>query len=207
MAQVLRKPAEIIQNLYNQRISWSDEAVVSELVSLPALPDELELESLPNGDEALNNLYLYLALTSLVGTRRLKQGVRFLLERASFGDFGETMRGMHHTFEHVFEDDDSELAELCLELGKHHRAGTRLWAMNQLVRLQDTRVIPLLLEALNGSILMCDYVCSFLTSLHAHFLDERKIIQEGVEHFMVQHQRKTQLLQNTLSELKQHYRE
>ncbi len=164
-----RRPVEIIKDFYEERTAWSDEKILSELVDMPGLPDEDEVSESGKdvwSGEILSRLYLYLALADHVGLRRLKPGVRLLLERASLGDFGETMRGLHHLCEAVYAGSDAELAELCLTLASHPRPGTKLWSMELLVRLKDERVIPYLVEALNGPIILRDYARSFLKQMH-----------------------------------------
>ncbi len=149
-----RKPHEIIQELYKARLEWLDEAILAELEALPGLPDENDgpwfgtSSCMWQQEQTQQDASLYLALARHVEKRRLKRGVRLLLERASYGDFGEIMRGMHHRFEGTYRGYYSELADLCLELAQSTRLGTKLWALDQLARKCDRRAIPELFKAL-----------------------------------------------------------
>src|ERR1043165_3334842 len=80
---------------------------------------------------------VFMPLADLVGMRRLRAGVRLLLERACFGDPGEMMRGLRHPCEAAFNPDWAGLAAVCMPLATSARPGTRLWAIDQLTILED----------------------------------------------------------------------
>jgi hypothetical protein len=61
------------------------------------------------------------------------------LERACNGDPGEMMRGLRHASERIFDPDWAALADVCIELSVSKRPGTRLWAIYQLMILDDPR--------------------------------------------------------------------
>jgi hypothetical protein len=82
---------------------------------------------------------VYLALSDISAQRRLRPSVRLLLERACFGDPGEIMRGLGHRLEAIVAPDWICLTDICLDLAKSPRNGTRLWAIHQLAILEDPR--------------------------------------------------------------------
>jgi hypothetical protein len=80
-----------------------------------------------------------LALSKVAAERRLRAAVRLLLERACYGDPGEIMRGLRHPCERIFNPDWAGLADVCIELSASKRLGTRIWAIHQLMILDDPR--------------------------------------------------------------------
>ena len=203
-----KRPGEIILELYEARIDWADEAILLELETLPGLPDEYDEQPWFNlnyaweHEQTQQTFTLYLALADHVRKRKLKAGVRLLLERASFGDFGEIMRGMHHNFEAAFEGSDSELADLCVELMQQPRLGTKLWALEELSRLKDRRAIPELLRALYlPTFMFSTYATMWLQRLYDEFPDEQAAIKFQLEHCIKLHKRKLIGLEATLAEI------
>ncbi len=136
-------PAKILQAMARDREGRSDDEILDELSDLPALADE---------DDACWNdagywhraAYPYLALAGIVRQRRLRAGVRLLLERACFGDPGEIMRGLRHTLEAIMNPDWTTLADICMDAARSGRPGTIMWAVDQLLVLEDERARPLL---------------------------------------------------------------
>jgi len=205
-----KKPIEIINELYEARVGWSDEDILRELAGLPELPDGEdgpwfgEKGYLWAQQETLQNADLYLALARHVAVRRLKPGVRFLLERASYGDFGEIMRGMCHIFEAAFKGHYSELGDLCSELMHYPRPGTKLWALDQLARLRDRRAIPELLKALYYPVgPLCEYACMYLEWYYRDFADDRDEIERGLKRYIELHTRNLRITEETLEKLLQ----
>jgi hypothetical protein len=146
-----KRPHELIQDLVAERASWSDAAVIAEIEQLPALADESD----PVWDDESywrEFAYLFVALSDVVAERRLRPGVRLLLERACNGDPGEMMRGLRHRWEQVFNPDWGALADVCMELCQSKRAGTRLWALDQLMILDDPRARPIFELALKDEV-------------------------------------------------------
>jgi len=146
-----KRPGELIRELVAETASWSDAAVLAEIEHLPPLADE--------GDPAWNEqsywrefAYRYVALSDAAAHRKLRPAVRLLLERACNGDPGEMMRGLRHSFERIFNPDWAALADVCMELYGSKRAGTRLWAMHQLMILDDPRARQVFDRALNDEI-------------------------------------------------------
>jgi len=133
-----KKPYELIQDLVAQRASWSDADVMAELEQLPPLADEDD-PVWDNEDYWNDFAYRYIALSDVAAERRLRPAVRLLLERACNGDPGEIMRGLRHASERTFSPDWSALADVCIELSASKRAGTRWWAIEQLMILDDPR--------------------------------------------------------------------
>jgi hypothetical protein len=130
-------PYLAIEALLKARECNSDEQIIEELRDLPPLKDEDD----PAWEDPdyWNQAYLFVALGKLVGLRRLRQGIPLLLERACLGDPGEIMRGLRHALEAAANGDGALLAELCIAAARSPRAGTRLWAIDQLVVLDDQR--------------------------------------------------------------------
>ncbi len=144
---------QLIEAEYMLRLEWTDEAVLAELQSLPALPDEdnQQGETNPLWDDPLvrQQLAIYLAIADLVYERKLRGGVPLLLERASYGDMGETMRGLRHSLEAAYYGDLDGLNAVCLQMAQAPQPGARLWSINELGRIQDKRSVPVLLKALH----------------------------------------------------------
>ena len=70
--------------------------------------------------------------------------MRPLLDRACYGDPGEIMRGLRHTLEAIMDPDWTALADICMDAARSERPGTMLWAVAQLLVLDDERARPLL---------------------------------------------------------------
>jgi hypothetical protein len=49
------------------------------------------------------------------------------------------MRGLRHALERIFNPEWAALADVCIELFASKRPGTRLWAIHQLMVLDDPR--------------------------------------------------------------------
>ncbi len=157
-----RRPGDIIRELTQEREDWSDDQILAELAGLPILPDEylyLERDWYGPDNPAWDDpqveyqLYVYLALSDHIAKRKLRKGVPLLLERASYGDMGETMRGLHHSLSHVYDPDWAALADVCIEAATYPQPGARLWAIDLLGRLNyhklsDVHGLSSLLEAL-----------------------------------------------------------
>lgn len=141
-------PHELIRDLVVERASRSDADIVAELQQLPPLADEVGTV----WDEQSHwwgVANLYVALGDVAAERKLRPAVRLLLERACNGDPGEMMRGMRHSFEAVFNPDWKALADVCMELCRSPRQGTRVWASHQLMILDDPRAEKLFESALH----------------------------------------------------------
>jgi hypothetical protein len=59
------------------------------------------------------------------------------------------MRGLRHALERIFDPDWAALADVCIELSTSKRPGTRLWAIHQLMILDDPRARPVFVSALH----------------------------------------------------------
>ncbi len=133
-----KEPHELIRDLVAERASWSDADVIAEIEQLPPLADEID----PVWDDETywsGFAYRYLALSDVAAERQLRPAARLLLERACNGDPGEIMRGLRHALERIFNPDWAALADVCIELSASNRPGTRLWAIHQLMILDDPR--------------------------------------------------------------------
>lgn len=144
------KPYKIIENLFEQRRSCSDEEILSELAALPVLPDEDDLMNQKDWDNNdWDNVFLFLALADQAAVRRLRPALALLLERASYGDPGETMRGLRHSLEAIVDPEWDVLTDVCMAVAIYPQRGARLWAIDELGRLRDERARPVLMNALN----------------------------------------------------------
>jgi hypothetical protein len=146
-----KSPHELIRDLVVERASWSDADIIAEIEQLPPLADE--------GDPVWNDesywsglAYRFVALSDVAAERRLRPAVRLLLERACHGDPGEMMRGLRHAWEYIFNPDWAALGDVCMELFASERPGTRLWAIHQLMILDDPRARRVFNNALHDEI-------------------------------------------------------
>jgi hypothetical protein len=140
-----------IRELAAQRTARSDTEILAEIEALAPLADEADAAW---DDERYwrDVAYLYVALSDVAAERKLRPAVRLLLERACNGDPGEMMRGMRHAFEGIFNPDWAALGDVCMELAGSKRAGTRMWAMDQLMILNDPRARPVFEQALGDNV-------------------------------------------------------
>lgn len=143
-----KKPHEIIRDLAAERVNCSDDEVIAEIERIPPLADESDA-AWDAPTYWSNFAYRYVALSDVAAERKLRPAVRLLLERACNGDPGEMMRGMRRSFEAIFAPDWRALADVCMELCASERAGTRMWATDQLMILDDPRAKPVFERALN----------------------------------------------------------
>ena len=136
-------PVNNIEAIVRERVGRSDQEILEELYALPALADEND--ACWNDESYWTRVAeRYLAFAEIARTRRLRGAVRPLLDRACYGDPGEIMRGLRHYLEGIMEPDWSILADICMDAVKDGRPGTVLWAVNQLIVLEDERARPLL---------------------------------------------------------------
>ena len=54
------------------------------------------------------------------------------------------MRGLRHVLEAIMDPDWATLADICIDAARSGRLGTTLWAVAQLLVLDDERARPLL---------------------------------------------------------------
>jgi hypothetical protein len=119
----------------------SDQEVLAKLAAVEPLPDESDPRW--NDDTFWFDVaYRFLGLGEVAASRKLRPAVRLMLERACYGDPGETMRGLRHTFEAIYKPDWKSLADEYLALARAPRLGTRLWAIDSLIVVDDPRAIP-----------------------------------------------------------------
>ena len=134
-------PAKTIGAVVNELASASDEQVLAALAALRPLPDESDSQW---NDETFwfTIAYRFLGLGHVARLRKLRPAVRLMLERACFGDPGETMRGLRHVFEGIYDPEWNQLADEYLALARAERLGTRMWAIAGLMILDDPRAVP-----------------------------------------------------------------
>jgi hypothetical protein len=211
-----RRPADIIGELFQERESWSNDQILSELASLRVLPDEyLYLERSwfgpdnPAWDDPLvvQQALLYLTLAGLVEERKLRQGVPLLLERASYGDMGEAMRGLHIHLSGAYDPDWPALADVCIRAAEYPQPGCRLWAIDLLGRLNawkliEVRGLPILFEALDDPAkLVRFHACRSLELLckwHPEYKDE---VSKALQQLIVASRETLEHAQTALKEI------
>lgn len=139
-------PAKTIATVVAEMAAASDERVLAELAAVEPLPDESDPRW--NDDHFWFIIaYRFLGLGEVAALRKLRPAVRLMLERACYGDPGETMRGLRHTFEAIYKPDWKSLADEYLVLARAPRLGTRLWAIDGLIVVDDARAIPVFEES------------------------------------------------------------
>lgn len=134
-------PATTIHAVAKEMASASDEEVLAALAAFDPLPDECDRQW---NDDAFwfGVAYRFLGLAQVARLRKLRAAVRLILERACYGDPGETMRGLRHVFEGIYNPEWSLLANEYLSLARAERLGTRLWAIAGLMVVDDPRAVP-----------------------------------------------------------------
>jgi hypothetical protein len=141
------EPDQIIEHMVELRKGRSDAEILAELEALPPLSDEDD-PCWETEEYWLEVAYPFMAFADLVAARRLRDAVPMLLDRACFGDPGEIMRGLGHCLELAVGGDWNNLAEICLRAALSERSGTRLWAIDELVVLEDPRSRQIFEEAI-----------------------------------------------------------
>jgi hypothetical protein len=139
-------PHEIISDIVKSYAGASDQKILDSIKSLPSLVDETEPQW---NDDAywLTTADPFIALADVAAERKLRPAIQLLLDRACFGDPGEIMRGLRHSFEAIVNPDWDALSDICLRACASKRQGTRLWAIHQLAILDDPRAKPIFEQA------------------------------------------------------------
>jgi len=141
-------PHEVIARIARSYANRSDEEILTAIRLLPELLDETAPEWA--SEEYWNSaVFPFMALSDIAGERKLLPAIRLLLDRACFGDPGEFMRGLRHSFERIVNPNWSVLADICITASVSQRLGTKLWALNQLAILDDARAKPIFELAVN----------------------------------------------------------
>ena len=176
-----------LQALIEQRKTWTDEAILDELRALSVLPDEDD--PLWNEDATWRDHFdVYDALSKIAAERKLRPAVLLLLERSSYGDPYEIMRGLRHTLEGIVNPDWQVLADLCMQAANYPQNGARLWAVRELGVLRDRRSLGALLGALSDSAKLVRLeACSSLYMLCQENEDCRYMAKLGLTKFIEQH--------------------
>ncbi|MDX2139610.1 MAG: HEAT repeat domain-containing protein [Chloroflexota bacterium] len=145
-------PIEQIQRFRDERQHRTDSELLNELRHFSPLPDDdwrfPRTSTAWTKGETWETVYLYLALAELVAQRQLREGVKYLLDNACYGDPGETMRTLRGYCEQAFNPDWHELADVCVVTAKSQNKGARLWSIRQLGVLRDPRSLTVLVDAL-----------------------------------------------------------
>jgi HEAT repeat protein len=139
---------EHIRMLCDERKSVSDKAILEELAALPVLPAEDD----PAWYEVRTwreHASVYLALADIVAERKLRPALLLLLERASYGDPFEIMRGLRHRLEAVVNPDWDALTDVCIQAASRPQRGARLWAIRELGILRDAHTLETVINALD----------------------------------------------------------
>jgi hypothetical protein len=133
--------------LFQELSELSDVQIMAKLESVPPLADE-DNPVWSKEEYWHDTAEVYVTLSDVCAMRRLRASIPLLLERACYGDPGEIMRGLRHRLEAIVAPDWACLADICLELARSPRMGTRLWAINQLAILDDPRAKSLFERAI-----------------------------------------------------------
>lgn len=142
------KPVDHIRMLYEQFSSLNDDELIAKITALPVLPDEDD--PLWNDDTTWEeHLHVYIALLDLAAERKLLSSIPLFLERSCYGDPGETMRGIHHSFEYMVNPNWDVLAKISIEIAEHPYRGARLWSIEQLGRLRLDYTLDVVIKALS----------------------------------------------------------
>jgi hypothetical protein len=137
-----------IAELIADRSARTDDEILAELAALLPLADESD--SCWASENYWQTANLYLALANIAATRKLRLAIKLLLDRACYGDPNEIMRGLRHNLEAIVNPDWLYLTDVCLEAAQSSRLGTRLWAIDELVLLTDSRAKPIFEEAVKN---------------------------------------------------------
>jgi len=144
-------PYQIIERMVALRQDRTDLELLAELQQLPPLSDERDAAwDDPSYWETV--AYRFIALTDLVALRRLRAAVPLVLDRMCLGDPGEIMRGIRHSLEAAVAEDLGLLADFCLAASQSPRPGTILWAIDELIVLDDPRAEPVFQAALTSAV-------------------------------------------------------
>lgn len=180
-------PIAHIRQLFEQRLHASDEAVLAELAALPVLPDEHDpaWEDERTWNEFANR---FTALADVAAHRQLRAALPLLLERASYGDPGEMMRGLRHRLEAIVNPDWHLLTDVCIQMATSPHPGARLWSIDELGILRDARALPVVLGALDDE---ADDVrtiaCRSLALICQRDAPSRAIARRALQRYLEQH--------------------
>jgi hypothetical protein len=178
MADDSLMPGQIIRNLIREREDWTDEQILEELRSLPVLPDENYYSNAEQDDEFWRMeqaLKIYLAILSLAEIRHLVKAIPLLLERASYGDIGETMRGLPNALFRIANSSGSDRESLRLftvAALQSSNPGARLWAIPTLYDSKNPTGVNLLIAALNDQAVIVAAEAAFTLSRYARVFPE-----------------------------------
>jgi hypothetical protein len=140
-------PAKTVDAVVKEMAHTSDEQVLAALAKMEPLPDESD--SRWNDDTFwFTAAYRFLGLANVARLRKLRPAVRLILKRACYGDPGETMRGLRHVFEGIYNPEWNLLADEYIALARNERLGTRMWAIAGLTILDDPRAVPVFAASL-----------------------------------------------------------
>jgi hypothetical protein len=152
-----KSPWQLIQEASDLRSTWSDEAIMAEIQTLPVLPDEYNEDSDALLDdshwmdpELQEQLTIYLALVKVVSEHKLRAAVPLLMERVSYGDMGETMRGVWGSLASAY-DNKIEWEDLCFQMAQSPYRGVRLWMMQEIALIRDEHSLAVLIKGLHDT--------------------------------------------------------
>src|SRR5258708_8900142 len=114
------------EEIHDKYSSLSNDEILDAIEALRGLPDEwAPWFGRPNfewdDEQTLHNAAMFVELAHQIAERHLRPGVPLLLERASYGDYGEMMRFLPNKFKAAFKPDWKDLAEICVKYAKHSR--------------------------------------------------------------------------------------
>ena len=135
-------PNEVIDEITARYENCSDVEILSELASMPALPNEDD----PCWDDSkfwIDSAYKLDALFGIATGRKLFESIGIVLSKMCHGDPGEMMRGYCHGFEYVVAPDYERLFEPYRNGSLSERLGTRIWSLTFLNRLRTPKAKPI----------------------------------------------------------------
>lgn len=131
-----KRPYQIIEEFINERIGWTDQQVIAELISTTPLMSEEQWDNSTDPEDSIR-LYLYMAHAALVADRRIKAAIIPLLERAGYGDLSETMRTLRNVLVETVDGEIEQLIQPCLIAVTRPQPGCRMWALDALEMFLD----------------------------------------------------------------------
>jgi hypothetical protein len=135
-------PNEVIEEIAAKYENCFDAEILSELVRLPALPEEDN----PCWDDLkfwLDSAYKLDALFGIATGRKLFESIGIVLSKMCHGDPGEMMRGYCHGFEYVVAPDYERLIEPYRNGTQSERLGTKIWSLTFLSRIRKPKTKPI----------------------------------------------------------------
>jgi hypothetical protein len=134
---------------------------------------------------------------AIVQDRKMRPGVPLLMERASYGDMGETMRGVWGALRSVFDSHDTTWNDLCFQMAQSPHRGVRLWMMQEISCIANERSLAALINGLRDPApLVREWAVSWIKSLcenlpHPHVRTEAiRALQDALSNTVNDHEQR-----------------